>query len=196
MKNSRPSWRGHSCLRLAPCLLRLLARRFSTLSASATVGRTPWSAADALVGLSPSGGTFIALADCGSRGTRADQGSAPQKGRLAILSDTNNPVSDWGTAPSQQSPCPARRGSPARILGRPEADRGGPHRDQQQAPRYRPRRARIDHSYSLLGLPLPRTPTWNSGSCSSRFETETGPNCPVCNKSLGVAAPVFEEAVL
>jgi hypothetical protein len=41
MKNCQPSWRGHSCLprrhscrRLAPCLLRLLAGRFSPLSAA------------------------------------------------------------------------------------------------------------------------------------------------------------------
>jgi hypothetical protein len=41
------------------------------------VGRTPWSAADALVGL-PGRMMLIPLARSGSRGTRADQGSAPQ----------------------------------------------------------------------------------------------------------------------
>jgi hypothetical protein len=39
------------------------------------VGRTPWSAADALVGLV--GLRLIALAQSGSRGTRADQGVRP-----------------------------------------------------------------------------------------------------------------------
>jgi hypothetical protein len=38
----------------------------------------PWSAADALVGLPTGGNGWSHWAKSGSRGTRADQGSAPQ----------------------------------------------------------------------------------------------------------------------
>ena len=49
-------------------------------SPDSVVGRTPWSAADALVGL------VLAATDGGSRGTRADRGSAPQRrARLICL---------------------------------------------------------------------------------------------------------------
>ena len=43
----------------------------------ALVGRTPWSAADALVGLSWLSEDVILRAESGSRGTRADQGVRP-----------------------------------------------------------------------------------------------------------------------
>jgi hypothetical protein len=41
------------------------------------VGRTPWSAADALVGLPTAGYGWSHWASGGSRGTRADQGVRP-----------------------------------------------------------------------------------------------------------------------
>ena len=41
------------------------------------MGRTPWSAADALVGLSWLSTGLNPRAKCGSRGTRADQGVRP-----------------------------------------------------------------------------------------------------------------------
>jgi hypothetical protein len=44
------------------------------------VGRTPWSAADAPVGLADMGPDVRPMAKSGSRGTRADQGVRPTRG--------------------------------------------------------------------------------------------------------------------
>ena len=48
-------------------------------------GGTPWSAADALVGLLGFWRDFDSIGDSGSGGTRADQGSAPHSTHIQRL---------------------------------------------------------------------------------------------------------------
>ena len=55
--------------------------RIGAGAAPGVVGRTPWSAADAPVGLllARAGANFAGAEGSGSRGTRADQGVRPTK---------------------------------------------------------------------------------------------------------------------